>query len=92
MIGIGKNFGSVVQLTYRINKWFDFNFIALDTGVQSVVDALKDRKYSDGSSVYDNTYIVFTSDNGGNNKNAASTYPLKGQKGSYFEGGAWTKL
>ena len=60
-----------LQSTYCINKWFHFDFIALDTAVQSVVEALKDRKYADGSSVYDNTYIVFTSDNGGNIKNAA---------------------
>ena len=82
-----SNIGSVGQPTYCINEGFHLDFIALDTGVKSVVDALKDRKYSDGSSVYDNSYIVFTSDNGGNIKNAASTYPLKGQKGSYFEGG-----
>lgn len=62
-------------------------FVALDTAVKQVVDALKSRTYSDGTSMYDNSYIVFTSDNGGSNVDGASTAPLKGGKGNYFEGG-----
>ena len=64
-------------------------FVAIDAAVKEVVDALKNKadKYTDGTSMYDNTYIVFTSDNGGSNDNGASTYPLKGSKGSFFEGG-----
>ena len=41
------------------------------------------------SNMYDNTYIVFTSDNGGSNSAGSSTYPLRGQKGSYYEGGVF---
>ena len=69
-------------------------FVAIDAAVNEVVDALKNKadKYTDGTSMYDNTYIVFTSDNGGSNDNGASTYPLKGSKGSFFEGGEMSWL
>ena len=64
-------------------------FVAIDAAVNEVVDALKNKgdKYTDGTSMYDNTYIVFTSDNGGSNAAGSSTYPLRGAKGSWFEGG-----
>ena len=57
---------------------------AIDEGVKQVVEALKKN-----GNMYDNTYIVFTSDNGGSNSAGSSTYPLRGQKGSYFEGGVF---
>lgn len=34
-----------------------------------------------------NTVIIFSSDNGGSVGNGASNYPLRGQKGSYYQGG-----
>ena len=57
---------------------------AIDEGVKQVVEALKKN-----GNMYDNTYIVFTSDNGGSNSAGSSTYPLRGQKGSYYEGGVF---
>ncbi|XP_018025361.1 arylsulfatase B isoform X2 [Hyalella azteca] len=57
----------------------------LDESVGAVVTALRDRK------MFDNTVIVFTSDNGGPaggyNNNVASNWPLRGVKASMWEGG-----
>ena len=50
--------------------------------MNEIVTALKNN-----NDMYDNTYIVFTSDNGGSNAAGSSTYPLRGAKGSWFEGG-----
>jgi len=54
---------------------------ALDRAVGKMVDALK------AAGVYDNTMIVFLSDNGGAHNNQSSNLPLKGFKGNKFEGG-----
>ena len=53
----------------------------LDENVGRVVQALKDTDQ------YDNTIIVFGSDNGGQPKNGASNTPLRGGKNTWFEGG-----
>ena len=53
---------------------------ALDTGVGKVVEALK------AAGLYDNSVIVFTTDNGGNG-NGASNFPLRAGKESLYEGG-----
>lgn len=54
---------------------------AVDRGVGEIVKTLKENKE------FDNTLIVFMSDNGGNFDHGASNYPLKGTKGDTFEGG-----
>lgn len=54
---------------------------AVDRGVGDIVKALKANKQ------YDNTLIVFLSDNGGNTQHAATNFPLKGSKGDTWEGG-----
>ncbi|OEJ99007.1 sulfatase [Flavivirga aquatica] len=54
---------------------------AVDRGVGKLVDALKK------SGEYDNTLIVFLSDNGGSLRQAANNDPLKGEKGDTYEGG-----
>lgn len=54
---------------------------AVDRGVGELVNALK--KNGD----YDNTLIVFLSDNGGNTDKGGANYPLKGRKGDTWEGG-----
>lgn len=56
---------------------------ALDKQIKVLTDALKDK------GMYDNTLIVFMSDNGGKLKNNASAnnHPLKGGKGDVDEGG-----
>lgn len=57
---------------------------ALDKQVQVLVDALKER------GEYENTLIVFMSDNGGKGPdelNGRKNSPLRGRKGDVFEGG-----
>lgn len=57
---------------------------ALDKQVQVLVDALKER------GVYDNTMIVFMSDNGGKGPDeldGRKNSPLRGRKGDVYEGG-----
>ncbi|XP_047501488.1 arylsulfatase B-like [Penaeus chinensis] len=54
---------------------------ALDEAVGRVVQALKD------TGLYDNSVIVFSSDNGGVGMNGESNQPLRGNKGSMWEGG-----
>lgn len=55
---------------------------ALDDGVGRLLDKLKE------TGQIDNTIIVFLSDNGGPvSDNGSSNTPLRGQKGSVFEGG-----
>jgi len=57
---------------------------AMDQAVGQVVKALKD------SEMLENTVIVFMSDNGGPVDQGADNYPLRGSKGSLFEGGTRT--
>ncbi|QDV24185.1 Arylsulfatase precursor [Aureliella helgolandensis] len=59
---------------------------ALDRGINSLVDALK------ASGQYDNTLIVFFSDNGGRADQGASNLPLRGGKGDTYEGGYRTPM
>ena len=54
---------------------------ALDDSIGSIVAKLK----SVGE--YENTLIVFSSDNGGDYRNGGFNYPLKGKKEEMFEGG-----
>ena len=61
--------------TYAAMMW------ALDRGVGRIVEALKARK------IYENTLIVFFSDNGGATGNASWNGPLSGVKGCLREGG-----
>ncbi|MBJ7881547.1 sulfatase-like hydrolase/transferase [Gelidibacter salicanalis] len=54
---------------------------AVDRGVQKIVETLK------ATGEYENTLIVFYSDNGGRPDKGASNFPLKEGKGSVYEGG-----
>lgn len=54
---------------------------AVDRGIGQIVRNLKETKQ------YENTLIVFLSDNGGNTDHGANNYPLKGTKGDTWEGG-----
>ena len=54
---------------------------AVDRGIGEITKALKETNQ------FDNTLIVFLSDNGGNFDHGANNYPLKGTKGDAWEGG-----
>jgi len=53
----------------------------MDSAVESIYDALDDQ------GVLDNTYMIFASDNGGCYQAGGKNGPLRGSKGSLFEGG-----
>ena len=53
----------------------------MDSGIGRVIDALKE------SGQYENTIIVFTSDNGGQANVGANNGPLRGEKQQMYEGG-----
>jgi arylsulfatase A-like enzyme len=59
---------------------------AVDRGVNKIVKALKE------TGQYDNTLIVFFSDNGGKPNLGANNHPLRGRKGSVLEGGYRTPM
>ncbi|MEM7673965.1 MAG: sulfatase-like hydrolase/transferase [Verrucomicrobiota bacterium] len=68
--------------TLAMNQW-------IDKGIGQIVQKLKDPNGDgdDSDSVYDNTIIMFISDNGGATPGGASNAPLSMGKQSNFEGG-----
>ncbi|XP_065187646.1 arylsulfatase J-like [Sycon ciliatum] len=54
---------------------------AMDDAVGNIVKALKKR------GIWDDTLVVFTSDNGAQVRYGGSNYPLRGNKGTVWEGG-----
>jgi len=63
--------------------------IALDDGVQTILDRLDDPNNDGGTddSVLDETVVVFMNDNGGETANSARNFPLRGKKSDTFDGG-----
>ncbi len=58
---------------------------AMDDFIGNITKELQD------SNLYENSIILFISDNGGNEKfGGASNDPLRGQKGQVYEGGVRT--
>lgn len=53
----------------------------MDDAIGDVIDSLKTK------GMWEDTLFVFSSDNGGENGGASSNHPLRGSKGSMFEGG-----
>ena len=56
-------------------------FAALDESIGEVVQSLTDEN------MYDNTVIIFSTDNGGNVNSGASNFPFRGNKNSFYEAG-----
>ena len=54
---------------------------SLDDNVGKILDELKAQQ------IADSTVVLFTNDNGGQTKTGANNFPLRGGKGSLFEGG-----
>ena len=68
---------------YKDNSRYFYSAMisALDHAVDLVVQSLKANNF------YDNTIIVFTTDNGGAINMGGNNWPLRGTKGTLFEGG-----
>lgn len=70
-----------INIKDKNRKTYAAMVYAVDRGVGKLVESLK------ASGEYDNTLIVFYSDNGGRKDKGATNYPLKEGKGSVYEGG-----
>lgn len=62
-------------------KEFCGAMIAMDDSVKNITMALKEKK------IYENSVIIVASDNGGSNSFGGNNFPLRGQKGTIYEGG-----
>ena len=55
--------------------------VSMDDGIGRIIKSLKDQ------GVYENTVVIFLSDNGAPKSSSASSAPLRGFKGDTYEGG-----
>eukprot|EP00656_Telonema_subtile_P050320 TRINITY_DN6488_c0_g1_i1.p1 TRINITY_DN6488_c0_g1~~TRINITY_DN6488_c0_g1_i1.p1 ORF type:complete len:320 (-),score=72.22 TRINITY_DN6488_c0_g1_i1:158-1117(-) len=71
------------SIDYPLRRTYEGMVHALDSGIENVTNALKAK------GMYNNTLIVFSSDNGGRQDGefGGNNYPLRGQKFTDFEGG-----
>ena len=73
-----NSFGHIADPTRRIYAGM---LAALDDGVGQVLAKLRELDMEE------NTLLFFVNDNGGSTKNGSNDYPLRGKKGSMWEGG-----
>ena len=71
----------VANLTYKLEKVFCGMVAAVDSTTKNVTDALK------AAGMYEDTLIVWQTDNGSPIQVAGSNHPLRGCKGTNWEGG-----
>ena len=69
------------DITYENRQFFCGMMKAVDEGIMNITDMLE----SEG--LLNNTVIIFSTDNGGDIKEGSSNWPLRGCKGTLFEGG-----
>lgn len=69
------------KIPNRKRKIFAAMVTCMDDAVGKIVAALKKK------GILDNTLIIFSSDNGGPTKHGADNAPLRGAKGTLYEGG-----
>ncbi|XP_035848578.1 arylsulfatase I isoform X2 [Sander lucioperca] len=65
----------------RVRRHYAAMLSCLDDGVGQVVQELRT------SGLYQNTVLIYSSDNGGQPLSGGSNWPLRGGKGTYWEGG-----
>uniref|UniRef100_A0A3Q3H0F0 Si:dkey-174i8.1 n=1 Tax=Labrus bergylta TaxID=56723 RepID=A0A3Q3H0F0_9LABR len=65
----------------RLRRHYAAMLSCLDDGVGQVVQELKT------SGLYQNSVLIYSSDNGGQPLSGGSNWPLRGGKGTYWEGG-----
>ncbi|XP_034464542.1 arylsulfatase I [Hippoglossus hippoglossus] len=65
----------------RLRRHYAAMLSCLDDGVGQVVQQLKT------SGFYENSVLIYSSDNGGQPLSGGSNWPLRGGKGTYWEGG-----
>ena len=76
-----ERFNSVVHRVVGVErKQIGLSLMLVDDGVEQIVSALEDVGQ------LDNTYIIITSDNGGCYEAGGKNGPLRGSKGSLYEG------
>ena len=71
----------IKKVAGRRRRQLALNLNLVDSAVKSIVDAVDDVGQSS------NTYFILTSDNGGCYKTGGANGPLRGNKGTLFEGG-----
>lgn len=76
-----EDMGKFPNIKNKDRKTYAGMVYAVDRGVGELVKALKENNQ------YENTLIIFLSDNGGNIHHGANNMPLKGSKGDTYEGG-----
>ncbi|KMT64470.1 sulfatase-like hydrolase/transferase [Catenovulum maritimum] len=86
MQALQKDMDMFPHITDQKRKVYAGMVYAVDRGVARIVEALKQNKQ------FENTLIVFASDNGGKPNTGANNYPLKGRKGDVHEGGYRTPM
>ncbi|XP_029377690.1 arylsulfatase I [Echeneis naucrates] len=65
----------------RVRRHYSAMLSCLDDGIGEVVQELKT------SGLYQNSVLIYSSDNGGQPLSGGSNWPLRGGKGTYWEGG-----